>query len=122
MKAILTITAVFFLGAFTVVHTAKKVTKVETITESHVLVKNLKQTVVDDTKVLAVYMFKNSRVKKELAFKTKRNRSKISVIMIVLVTLLSVFSISIYVLGTIVQKKKLVRIPVKRKQLKERRF
>ena len=42
--------------------------------------------------------------------------------MIVLVTLLSVFSISIYVLGTIVQKKKLVRIPVKRKQLKERRF
>jgi len=42
--------------------------------------------------------------------------------MIVLVTLLSVFSISIYVLGTIVLKKKLVRIPVKRKQLKERRF
>ena len=77
MKAILTITAVFFLGAFTVVHTAKKVTKVETITESHVLLKNLKQTVVDDTKVLAVYMFKNSRVKKELAFKTKRNRSKL---------------------------------------------
>ena len=77
MKAILIITAVFFLGTFTVVQTATKVTKVETITESHVLVKNLKQTVVDDTKVLAVYMFKNSRVKKELAFKTKRNRSKL---------------------------------------------
>ena len=74
MKAILTITAVFFLGTFTVVQTATKVLKVETNTD---LVKDLKQTVVDDTRVVAVYMFKNSRVKKELAFKTKRNRSKL---------------------------------------------
>ncbi len=43
--------------------------------------------------------------------------------MIVLVTLLlSVFSTSIYVLGTIVLKNKQVRVPVKRKQLKENHF
>lgn len=78
MKAILTLTAIIFFGTFAVAQSTTKEVKVETITASVVLIKEVKQTVNEDNKVARLYMFKNSRIKKELAFKTKRNRSKLA--------------------------------------------
>lgn len=78
MKAILTLTAVILLGTFAVAQKTTKEVKVETITTTIVLVKDIKPTNGDDIKVARLYKFKNSRVKKELAFKTKRNRSKLA--------------------------------------------
>jgi len=78
MKAILTLIAIIFIGTFAVAQNTTKEVKVETITTSVVLIKEVKQTVNEDNKVARLYMFKNSRIKKELAFKTKRNRSKLA--------------------------------------------
>ncbi|GMN09411.1 hypothetical protein MTsPCn9_01330 [Croceitalea sp. MTPC9] len=78
MKTILTLTAIIFLGTFGVAQTSTKEVKVETITKSVVLNVEIKQIIKEDNKVARLYMFKNSRIKKELAFKTKRNRSKLA--------------------------------------------
>lgn len=39
---------------------------------------NIQKITIKETKLARVYMFRNSRVKKALAFKTKRNRSKMA--------------------------------------------
>lgn len=78
MKAIITLIAIIFFGTFAVAQKTTKEVKVETITASVVLIKEVKQAVNEDNKVARLYMFKNSRIKKELAFKTKRNRSKLA--------------------------------------------
>lgn len=78
MKAIITLIAIIFFGTFAVAQNTTKEVKVETITASVVLIKEVKQAVNEDNKVARLYMFKNSRIKKELAFKTKRNRSKLA--------------------------------------------
>ncbi|WP_350292302.1 hypothetical protein [uncultured Croceitalea sp.] len=78
MKTILTLTAIIFFGTFGVAQNTTKEVKVETITKSVVIKVELKQTTKEDNKVARLYMFKNSRIKKELAFKTKRNRSKLA--------------------------------------------
>ncbi|WP_394970791.1 hypothetical protein [uncultured Croceitalea sp.] len=78
MKTTLTLIAIIFFGTFAVAQSTAEEVKVETITKSVVLIKEDKQTIKEDSKVARLYMFKNSRIKKELAFKTKRNRSKLA--------------------------------------------
>ncbi len=78
MKASLTLIAIIFFGTFAVAQTSIKEAKVETITENVVLIKEVKQELDLESKVARLYMFKNSRIKKELGFKTKRNRSKLA--------------------------------------------
>ncbi len=78
MKASLTLIAIIFFGTFAVAQTTIKEIKVETITENVILIKEVKQELNLKGKVARLYMFKNSRIKKELAFKTKRNRSKLA--------------------------------------------
>ena len=78
MKATITLIAIIFFGTFAVAQNTTKEVKVETISASVVLIKEVKQTVNEENKVARLYMFKNSRIKKELAFKTKRNRSKLA--------------------------------------------
>ena len=78
MKAILTLTAIVLFGTFGVAQNATKEVKVETSTENVVLIKEVKTATIENNKIARLYMFKNSRIKKELAFKTKRNRSKLA--------------------------------------------
>jgi hypothetical protein len=78
MKTTFTFIAIIFFSTFAMAQNATKEVKVESITKSVVLIKEVKQTIEEDNKVARLYMFKNSRIKKELAFKTKRNRSKLA--------------------------------------------
>ena len=78
MKAIITLIAIIFFSTFAVAQSNTEEIKVETISKSVVLVNEVEQTVNEDNKIARLYMFKNSRVKKELSFKTKRNRSKLA--------------------------------------------
>ncbi len=80
MKAILTFIAVIFFTTTAFAQNTTNDVKVETITvsvELNVAV-NVSKEIKTETKVARLYMFKNSRVKKALAFKTKRNKSKIA--------------------------------------------
>ncbi|MDT0540801.1 hypothetical protein [Croceitalea sp. P059] len=80
MKAILTFIAVIFFTPTAFAQNSTKEVKVETITvsiEMNVTVKVAKE-IKTETEVARLYMFKNSRVKKALAFKTKRNKSKMA--------------------------------------------
>ncbi len=78
MKAILTLTLVVSFGISSFGQDVAKESKVE-ITASNVVLKEvIKIETVKETEVARVYMFKNSRIKKELAFRTKRNRSKMA--------------------------------------------
>lgn len=53
-------------------------TKVETVTMGIVTVLNNKVSVKTENKVARLYMFKNSRIKKELSFTTKMNKAKLA--------------------------------------------
>lgn len=78
MKAILTLTLVVSFGISSFGQDVAKESKVE-ITASNVVLKEVIEIeTVKETEVARVYMFKNSRIKKELAFRTKRNRSKMA--------------------------------------------
>jgi len=77
MKALLTITTVFLLSFTSVAQNSKEV-KVETTNATVVLDTVIKKESKLEKEVARVYMFKNSRVKKELKFRTKRNRSKLA--------------------------------------------
>ena len=77
MKALLTITTVFLLSFTSVAQNSKEV-KVETTNATVVLDIIIKKESKLEKEVARVYMFKNSRVKKELKFRTKRNRSKLA--------------------------------------------
>ncbi|MDT0622780.1 hypothetical protein [Croceitalea vernalis] len=80
MKAILTFIAVIFFTTTAFAQNSTKEVKVETITvsiEMNVTVQVAKE-IKTETEVARLYMFKNSRVKKALAFKTKRNKSKMA--------------------------------------------
>ena len=72
MKTLITLIFVLFIG---VAAQAKD-------TASEVKVKTVEMSVVTSTTkentVARVYMFKNSRIKKALSFKTKRNRAKLA--------------------------------------------
>ncbi len=72
MKTLITLIFVLFIG---VAAQAKD-------TASEVKVKTVEMSVVTSTTkentVARVYMFKNSRIKKALSFKTKRNKAKLA--------------------------------------------
>ncbi|MCL6272771.1 hypothetical protein M3P19_02060 [Muricauda sp. 2012CJ35-5] len=78
MKTVLTIIAIVFFGTLAMAQNVSKEVKVETTTASVALDVEIKKATKKDTKVARLYMFKNSRVKKALAFRTKRNKSKLA--------------------------------------------
>nr|WP_299384302.1 hypothetical protein [Allomuricauda sp.] len=78
MKAILTFIAIIFFGAFAMAQDLNKEVKVETVTVGVELNVEIDTETVKETEVARLYMFKNSRIKKALAFRTKRNKSKLA--------------------------------------------
>lgn len=86
MKAVLTLLFVLTFGAFALANTNNTdVTKVNGIQMGIVLDDSLNNTVAtseitftSENKVARLYMFKNSRVKKALSFRTKRNKAKLA--------------------------------------------
>lgn len=77
MKAILTLTAIIFFSLVAMGQNPKEV-KVETKTVSVELNIAVQKESKLEKEVARIYMFKNSRIKKELSFKTKRNRAKLA--------------------------------------------
>lgn len=77
MKAILTIIAIIFFGTLAMAQDTAREVKVETIAVGVELNIEIQETE-KETEVARLYMFKNSRVKKELSFRTKRNKSKLA--------------------------------------------
>ncbi|BDW93203.1 hypothetical protein MACH07_20350 [Flagellimonas marinaquae] len=55
-----------------------KETKVDVITEGVELNIEINNSIRKDRQMVRLYKFKNSRIKKELSFKTKRNKSKLA--------------------------------------------
>lgn len=78
MKAILTITAIIFFGTLAMAQDTSKEIKVETSTVGIELNVEIKEEAQKETEVARLYMFKNSRIKKALSFRTKRNKSKLA--------------------------------------------
>ncbi|WP_375324998.1 hypothetical protein [Flagellimonas sp. GZD32] len=78
MKAILTIIVVTFFGTMGMAQDISKEVKVDTISEGVVLDIDFQTAYIKDRKMARLYKFKNSRVKKELSFTTKRNKSKLA--------------------------------------------
>lgn len=78
MKAILTLIAVIFFGTLAMAQNASKEVKIETTTVGVELDITIQEETEKETKVARLYRFKNSRVKKELSFRTKRNKSKLA--------------------------------------------
>lgn len=80
MKAIFTILIVIFFGTLALAQDSTTEIKVNNLTMP-VLMKvdiSTAKPSKKEAKVARLYMFKNSRVKKELAFSTKRNKSKLA--------------------------------------------
>lgn len=80
MKTILTLIAVISLGTQAIAQDITKDVKVETTTEMVVLKSevNIEKQITTENEVARLYMFKNSRIKKALAFRTKRNKTKLA--------------------------------------------
>lgn len=78
MKAVLTIIAIIFFGTVAMAQDISKEVKVQTTTAGVELNIEIQEEVEKDTKVARLYMFKNSRVKKALSFRTKRNKAKLA--------------------------------------------
>jgi len=80
MKTILTILFILFTGLFAQAQENTVNVKVEVAIETVVLVTPTIESVLNtnETKVARLYMDKNYRVKKELSFATKANKSKLA--------------------------------------------
>ncbi len=78
MKTILTIIAVTFFGTMAMAQDISKEVKVETKTADVELNVAIQTEIKKDRKMTRLYKFKNSRVKKELSFTTKRNKAKLA--------------------------------------------
>ena len=78
MKTILTIIAVVFFGTVAMAQDASKEVKVDTVTVGVELNIDLHTPVKKNREVARLYKFKNSRVKKELSFTTKKNKAKLA--------------------------------------------
>ncbi|MDC6362767.1 MULTISPECIES: hypothetical protein [Flavobacteriaceae] len=78
MKTILTIIAVIFFGTVAMAQDANKEVKVDTVTVGVELNIDIQKQAKKETEVARLYKFKNSRVKKELSFKTKKDRAKLA--------------------------------------------
>ncbi|MBO0322049.1 hypothetical protein J0X14_07055 [Muricauda sp. CAU 1633] len=78
MKTILTIIAVTFFGTMAMAQDISKEVKVETVSADVELNVAIQNEIKKDRKMTRLYKFKNSRVKKELSFTTKRNKAKLA--------------------------------------------
>lgn len=78
MKTIVTIIFIIFLGATAQAQNNTTEVKVETIEMTMVAETNFSVPTANKTEVARLYRFKNSRVKKELSFTTKRNSAKMA--------------------------------------------
>jgi len=78
MKTIFTIIAVIFFGTVASAQDISKETKVDTITIGVEMKVEINNSVMKDRKIARLYKFKNSRIKKELSFKTKKNGTKLA--------------------------------------------
>ncbi|WP_047419718.1 hypothetical protein [Cellulophaga sp. Hel_I_12] len=80
MKTILTILFILFTGLFAQAQENTVNVKVEVTIETVVLVTPTIESVLNanETKVARLYMDKNYKVKKELSFATKANKSKLA--------------------------------------------
>ena len=78
MKTVFTLIAIIFFGTAAMAQNDTKEVKVATTTVGVELNIDIKKYTKNETKVARLYKFKNSRVKKELAFRTKNNRSKLA--------------------------------------------
>ncbi|NYJ27398.1 hypothetical protein [Allomuricauda sp. ARW1Y1] len=78
MKTIFTIIAITFFGTMASAQDLSKEAKVETIAMGVELKVEINKEVRKDRKTARLYKFKNSRIKKELSFKTKKDRAKLA--------------------------------------------
>ncbi|MEX0315605.1 MAG: hypothetical protein AB3N18_15620 [Allomuricauda sp.] len=78
MKTILTLIAVIFFGTLAMAQDTSKEVKVETTTVGVELDITIQVETEKETEVARLYRFKNSRIKKALSFRTKRNKSKLA--------------------------------------------
>ena len=78
MKTLLTLIFVLFIGVAAQANNFGQEVKVETVTMSIVTSTANEVSVKNENKVARLYMFKNSRVKKELSFSTKLNKAKLA--------------------------------------------
>ncbi|MBO6588786.1 MAG: hypothetical protein ACE37L_03495 [Allomuricauda sp.] len=78
MKTIFTIIAITFFGTMASAQDLSKEAKVETIAMGVELKVEINNEVRKDRKTARLYKFKNSRIKKELSFKTKKDRAKLA--------------------------------------------
>lgn len=78
MKTIFTIIAVTFFGTMASAQDISKEAKVATTTMGVELKVEINNSEMKDRKTARLYKFKNSRIKKELSFKTKRNHAKLA--------------------------------------------
>mgnify|MGYP003663726739 FL=1 len=78
MKTLLTLIFVLFIGVAAQANNVGQEVKVETVTMSIVTSIATEVSVKNENKVARLYMFKNSRVKKELSFSTKLNKAKLA--------------------------------------------
>ncbi|GBF21045.1 MULTISPECIES: hypothetical protein [Arenibacter] len=78
MKTLLTLIFVLFIGVAAQANTVGQEVKVETVTMSIVTSTENEVSLKNENKVARLYMFKNSRVKKELSFSTKLNKAKLA--------------------------------------------
>nr|WP_297783374.1 hypothetical protein [uncultured Allomuricauda sp.] len=78
MKTIFTIIAIAFFGTMASAQDISKEIKVDVLSEGVELNVEINNTVKKDTSVARLYKFKNSRIKKELSFKTKKDRAKLA--------------------------------------------
>jgi hypothetical protein len=77
MKAVLTLVAIIFFNFTAVAQNGKEV-KVETSEATVVLNITIEKDSNLNKEVARLYRYKNSRVKKALSFRTKRNRAKLA--------------------------------------------
>ncbi|MDO6604613.1 hypothetical protein [Arenibacter palladensis] len=78
MKTLLTLIFVLFIGVAAQANNVGQEVKVETVSMSIVTANQNEVSVKNENKVARLYMFKNSRVKKELSFSTKLNKAKLA--------------------------------------------
>ena len=78
MKTLITLIFVLFIGVAAKANNVGQEVKVETVTMSIVTSTANEVSVKNENKVARLYMFKNSRVKKELSFSTKLNKAKLA--------------------------------------------
>jgi len=80
MKVILTTAALLFFTVSSIAQESGKIVRATAQNEKAAVVVEVEnlQVTLKENHTARLYMFKNSRIKKELAFKTKRNKSKLA--------------------------------------------